>query len=120
MDGRSSHDTSEPADPESDGGIATVDYAKSFHLRFAGNSTVRKKRRPKLRSKREDDGEDTSTDEEYDFDEDGADQQRGGENGENSQEMGMKLSLRECNTHQNQCFGISTKKKCTSGGDEKA
>lgn len=40
-----------------------VNYAKSFHLRFAGNSTVRKQR-PKLRKRRED-AEDDSTDDEY-------------------------------------------------------
>lgn len=77
----------------SPGAVATVDYAKSFHLRFAGNSTVRKKRRPKLRQRREDDDDDTTTDEEYDFD--GDDAGNDGENGLDSQEMRTELSQRE-------------------------
>ena len=85
--------TSEPTDEDSSdtgGAIAIVDYAKSFHLRYAGNSTVRKKRRPRLRQRREDESEDTSTDEDYD--EDGA----GEENGTaDSQEMRM---IRELST----------------------
>lgn len=45
----------------SEQGVTTIDYAKSFHLRFAGNSTVRKKQRPKLRAKREDADDDYSS-----------------------------------------------------------
>ena len=98
-DNRLSNAALEPASPDSSDNSsvsATVDYAKSFHLRFAGNSTVRKKQRPKVRKTREDESDDTSTDEEYDIDGEGADLQGGGkENGRDSEEMRMKLSQRE-------------------------
>ena len=74
--------------------VATVDYAKSFHLRFAGNSTVRKKRRPKLRQRREDESEETSSDEEFDDYEDEDDEVEGV-----SQEPSVKLSQRELNNN---------------------
>ena len=92
-----SNATLEPADSsDTSGAITTVDYAKSFHLRFAGNSTVRKKRRPKLRQRREGADNDTSSEEEYDFDGDDAELQRDDRvDVLDSQVMRMKLSQRE-------------------------
>jgi hypothetical protein len=95
---RLSNATLEPAGPDSSdtSGAIAMDYAKSFHLRFAGNSTVRKKRRPKLRQRREGADNHTSSEEEYDFDGDDAELQRDDEvNVLDSQEMRMKLSQRE-------------------------
>ena len=93
-----SNATLEPAgSSDTSGAITTVDYAKSFHLRFAGNSTVRKKRRPKLRQRREGADNDTSSEEEYDFDGDDAELQRDDRVVDvlDSQVMRMKLSQRE-------------------------
>ena len=89
--------------PPDTGDVSTeisVNYGKSFHLRFAGNSTVRKER-PKLRKKRED-GDDDSTDDE-DEEEDvvtTAEVQSAAAATESaptdSQELRLKLSQREC------------------------
>lgn len=80
-------------DPTTGVATANVDYAKSFHLRFAGNSTVRKQRPKVRRRRREDDPDETDTEEE-DVDliqgaaEDASDAR-------DTQETRMKLSERE-------------------------
>ena len=77
--------------------LGVVEYAKSFHLRFAGNSTVRKQR-PRIRRTREDaDGSSTDEDEEDDvLPEAGLQNGTAGENDElDSQERRLKLSQRE-------------------------
>lgn len=86
-------------DPSTGVASANVDYAKSFHLRFAGNSTVRKERPKVRRRRREDEGEETDTDEEdveVDVDLQGAAEDISKfANARDIQEARMKLSERE-------------------------
>lgn len=85
-------------DPSTGVATSNVDYAKSFHLRFAGNSTVRKQRPKIRRRRREDDAEEIDTDEEDDREElqDGAeDAVSEVANSRDTQEARMKLSERE-------------------------
>lgn len=82
-------------DPDTGVASAGVDYARSFHLRFAGQSTVRKKRRVRGRP---DDEDEYSTDEEdltAETELQGAeDEQEPAARARDMQEARVKLSLR--------------------------
>lgn len=85
-------------DPSTGVATSNVNYAKSFHLRFAGNSTVRKQRPKIRRRKREDDAEEVDSDEEDDREElrqDEAEDVSEVANARDTQEARMKLSERE-------------------------
>ena len=83
-------------DPTTGVATANVDYAKSFHLRFAGNSTIRKQR-PKVRRRRRiDDDDETDTEEEdVDLMQGAAEDVSEFADARNTQEAHVKLSERE-------------------------
>lgn len=83
-------------DPTTGVATANVDYAKSFHLRFAGNSTVRKQRPKVRRRRREDDADETDSEEEdVDLIQGAAEDVSESADARDTQETRMKLSERE-------------------------
>lgn len=78
-------------------GVASsnVDYAKSFHLRFAGNSTVRKERPKVCRSRKENEEEIITDDEDEDAFEPDSQGAKDAAVARDTQEARLKLSQRE-------------------------
>ena len=95
-------------DPSTGVATANVDYAKSFHLRFAGNSTVRKQRPKIRRRRREDDDDETDTEEDVDPMQGAAEDVSEFADARDTQEHHMKLSEREYYTVviHNTCISI--------------